>query len=159
RLFHNIIQPEDFIDEKDVPCNQAVQNRSQVTHTYQDGTRGNPEDHLHLIGDNSGQRCLTQPRRRIKEAMIQRLLALAHRFDEDAQVLFHPLLTDKLPQRLGPEGLLDGFFFRSGLSHQGCCAFVHESCFSASLIRSAVAPAALAWPDKRSSAARASDSR
>src|SRR6266700_2489026 len=129
----------DLIDEKDVSLIQAREDRSEIAFTFQHRSGSHPQAHLQLMRDDPGEGRFPQPGRRVKEAVIERFFTPPGRLDEDAQVLFHALLSHKLVQALRAERLFKRLFFRSGLSHEWrCFNRAHESCLSASLIKSAV---------------------
>jgi len=105
-----MVQAVDFIDEKDIALVQARQDGRQIAFALQDRARRDAQAHVHFMRDDARERRFPQPGRRIEEAVVERLLALARGFDEDAQVFLHAFLPDELVERLRPQRLLDRLF-------------------------------------------------
>jgi hypothetical protein len=58
---------------------------------------------LAITGPDVGQRCLAEPRRTVKQDVIERFAAAFRGADEHAQVLARRLLADELVEALGPK--------------------------------------------------------
>src|SRR5690606_30804863 len=102
-LLYGATQAVDFVDEEDVPGTQVGEDRRQVAGTLDDRPGSDADIHVHLIGDDVGERGLTQARRPVKEDVVQRLAARLGRLDEDAQIRLQQLLSGEVGQMLGAQ--------------------------------------------------------
>ena len=85
------------------PGSSAVENSRHVPGLLQRRTAGRPQTNPHLLGEDAAQGSLAEPRRTIKQYVIQGLPPLLGRRDEDLEVLLERLLPDELVERAGPE--------------------------------------------------------
>ncbi len=93
-LLHDMRQAVDLVDEKDILFVQIRQNRRQITRSFDHRTGGHLDIHPHLPGHDVGQGRLSETGRTIEEHMIEGLLPLFGRLDEDGEILLDLLLTD-----------------------------------------------------------------
>ncbi len=76
-----------------------------------DWTVRHVERDAHLMRKDLRERRLAEPRRAAEEHVIERLVALLRRFDEDAQILFVLLLTDVVVERARTERAVEARVF------------------------------------------------
>ena len=114
-LLHLTGEPVDLVDEQHIPCFQRRQHSGQIAAFFDGWAARRLELAAHLIGQDIGKRRLSQPRRAIKQHMVERLVARPRRVDEDAQVFLELLLPDVFAQRRGTKRdltFIHRFFFR-----------------------------------------------
>jgi len=61
----------DLVDEQHIACFEVGQDRSHVPRTFQRRARGHHDPGLQLIGDDPGQRGLSEPRRTRQQYMVE----------------------------------------------------------------------------------------
>src|SRR3546814_8455813 len=83
-----------------------------VAGPFQHRPRRLPQLDAHLVRGDMGQRGFPQARRAEQQDMIQRLVAIAGRLDEDFKLLAHAMLADVFLEFARTQGTLDGFFVR-----------------------------------------------
>jgi hypothetical protein len=107
-LLHRVAQPVDLVDEQHVALAQRGEHRGQVAGALDGRTGGGADLRPHLGGHDVGQRRLAQPRRAVEQDVVDRLIALPRRVDQDRQVLLDPILPGELIQPSRPDaGLQD----------------------------------------------------
>src|SRR5205814_6645425 len=79
---------------------------------------------LHLVGDEPCEGGLAEAGKPAEEHVVERLLALARRFDADLEVRHGLPLADELVERAGAEGVLEFriALVRAGPGHGGIIA-------------------------------------
>jgi hypothetical protein len=111
RLLHHPVQAVDLVDKKDIAFFQIGEDGSQIAGTLDGRAGGGLDPGVELMGDDMGEGGLTESRRAVKEAMIERLTALAGSIDEYLEVLLDARLPDILGKGLGPHPLLKAYLF------------------------------------------------
>ena len=83
----------DFVDEQHVAFVEVGDDGSQVASTLDDRPGGGLELHPHLVGDDVGERGLSEAWRTCEEEVIQRLLSTESGLNEDTEVVEYSLLA------------------------------------------------------------------
>src|SRR5712692_2490000 len=86
-LLDGAAQAVDLVDEKHFAGLQGRQNGGQVARVFYRRAGGGAQVDTHLDGDDVAERGFAKPRRAIQQHMIYRLVALARRFQQDAQII------------------------------------------------------------------------
>jgi hypothetical protein len=106
----------DFIDKKDVLGLEVGQDSGQVTGALNGGTRGRFDVDPRLSGDDVGEAGLAQPRRSVEKDMIDRFAAAPGGSDGYLEVFLGIVLPDEVGQGTGPEAVVQGCVFFTGLA-------------------------------------------
>ena len=96
RLLDRAAEPVDLVDEEDAAGLKRGEEGGDVGLALQRRAGGLHERHLHLGGDDVGERGLAEPRRAGEQDVVERLAAPPRRLDEDRQLLGHLLLVDEV---------------------------------------------------------------
>ena len=104
----------DLVDEQHVVRLEVGEQGREVTRTLEHRTRGVAQIDAHLLRDDVRQRGLAQAGRAEQQHVIERLVAIARRLDEDGELAADFLLADVLGQDLGPQRALDRLLLRRG---------------------------------------------
>ena len=118
----------DLIDKQHIVRFQIGQQRGQVARTFQHRAGRLPHIHLQFVTNNIGQRGLAQPGRAKQQHMIQRLLAIARRTDEDLHLLAHHLLAHIVGQHFRANGTVVCLFPDDGFGVNQTIGFYHACC-------------------------------
>ena len=113
-LFHHGGQAVDFVDEQDIVFFQVGQKRSEVLGLFQHRAAGLPQLDAELMRNDVRQGGLAQAGRAKQQHMVQRLVALARRADENLQLLAHLGLAHVLVEQLGAQRALHRLFVGRG---------------------------------------------
>ncbi len=100
RFFNRGRKPMNLIDKQDIVFLEVRQNGGQVTRMGQHEAGGRAERRPHLTSNDMSDSGLPQPRRAIKDRVIERFVPLLRCFDTDPQGFFHSLLADVFLQGL-----------------------------------------------------------
>ena len=92
-----------LIDEQDLLILHVGDDCRQIALDLQQGRRGRLKMRAQFVGDNVGQRSLSQPRRPIQQYMVHGLAARPRRLNRHRQILFDLGLPDKLIEPLRPQ--------------------------------------------------------
>ena len=95
-LFDRTIEAVDLVDEQDVARFEVGENRGEVAGALDGGPARGTDAHAELVGDDLRQRRLAQAGRSRQQQVVERLVALPCRLDQDRQVLLHPRLAEVL---------------------------------------------------------------
>ena len=106
----------DFINKKNVVVVEVGQNSRQVSGALYRRTGGNPDVHPHLSGNDISQGRFPQPRRAVKQYMVQRLVPALSRRDGYLQVLLDLVLPDKVIEAAGAEAAVKVYVFSPGFA-------------------------------------------
>ena len=96
-----------LVDEEHVARLQRGEYAGQVARLVEHGAAGDLEAHAQLVGDDVGQRGLTQSRRAVQQRVVEGLAAVLGSLDEDAQVVNDADLTGEVLKAQGAQGLLE----------------------------------------------------
>jgi len=97
----------DLVDEEHVAGLEIREQRRQITWALDRRAARHPQLSTHLRRDDVREGGLAEPGRAVEQQMIERLLALARRTNEDTEVLAQAVLTDHLIERTRAQTLLD----------------------------------------------------
>jgi len=100
----------DLVDEQHVVPFEVGQDRGQVLRFFQHRPRGLTQVHAEFGRDDVAECRLAQTGRAEQQHVVQRLLALARRPDEDFELLARLGLAHILIQVLGPQRALERIF-------------------------------------------------
>ena len=100
-------QSVDLVDEQHVAVLEFGEDRRQIAGAFQRRTRRDVQVDAHLGGHDAGQRGLAEAGRAGEQQVIDRLLTLAGRLEDDAQVLLEFALADELVERTRPQAGLE----------------------------------------------------
>ena len=89
----------DLVDEEHLALLQVGQHRREVARLLDDRSGRRADGDTQLVGDDRGQRRLTQPWRAGQQHVIERLATLPRRGNRDVKILADPLLPDVLVER------------------------------------------------------------
>jgi hypothetical protein len=106
-LLHARGQAMDLIDEEHITGLEIREQGCQVAGALDGGTTGGPQGCAHLVGDHAGERRLSQPRRAVKEHVVETFSTLPGSLDEHPEVLPQALLADHLIEAGGSKALLE----------------------------------------------------
>src|SRR5579859_1705205 len=110
-LLDGAAQAVDFVDEQHFARLQGRQDRGQVARVFDGRARGGAQADTHLNSDDVTERGFAQPRRAVQQDVIDRFVALARRFQQDAQIILDLLLPDIFRQAARAQTALDGLLF------------------------------------------------
>ena len=82
-------------------------DRGQVAGFFDGRTGGDLDGDAHLVRHHMGEGSLAQPRRTVKQHVIQRFAAFLCRGEQDRQVFTDLVLTGDLREPFGPQCLVD----------------------------------------------------
>ena len=102
-LLHHAGQTVDLVNEEHVTGVEVGQKSRQISLLLDGGTRGHPQIHPHLGGDDPRQGGLTQAGRAVKENVVKRITALFCGFDIHLKVFLYFFLTYVFVKRLGAQ--------------------------------------------------------
>ena len=97
------LQAVHLVNKKHLLVANVSQDGGEVAFDLQRGTGGLLGRHSQFVGNDGGQGSLAQPRRTVKQDVIQRLASRPRRLNRDGQVFFDFGLTDELRQPLRPQ--------------------------------------------------------
>ena len=103
-LLHAAVEAVDLINKEYVVLAQISKQSSQIARFFNSRAGGDPDIHIHLVGDDGGKGGLAQSRRAIEQHMVEVLAPHFGSLDIDAQVLLGLVLTDVFRQRPGTQG-------------------------------------------------------
>ena len=103
-----------FVNEQDVVFFQVGQQRGQVLGLFQHRATGLPQINTEFVRNDVGQRGLAQAGWAKQQHMVQCLVALARRTDEDLELLTHLGLAHVLVEQLGAQRPLHRLFIWGG---------------------------------------------
>ena len=95
----------DLIDKKDIADLEVCQYRREVPGALQNRPRGEVNLGVHLVGNDVGQRGLTEAGGPKEERMIESFTAMAGSIDKDPKVCGQPPLPDKFMEVAGSQRL------------------------------------------------------
>ena len=99
-LLHRRIEPVDLVDEQHVALFEIGEQRREVAGLGDHRAGGRAEVDAELARDDLRQRGLAEPGRADEQHVVERLVALARRLDEDAEIGARLLLPDEFGQPL-----------------------------------------------------------
>src|SRR5581483_7159816 len=108
QLLQRRLEPMHFVNEQYLVLADVGQNRSEIALDLQRRARGLLEVHAEFMGDDGGQRGLSQSRRAVEQNMVERLAAGTRRLDGHCEVFLHLGLADELLQPLRAQLQLEG---------------------------------------------------
>jgi len=88
----------DLVDKQDISGLQARKHRHHISRTLDGRARGYLDLGVHLIGDDVGQRGLTEAGRAMEQGVVERLSTKPGRRDGYLQVGLEPFLADVFGQ-------------------------------------------------------------
>jgi hypothetical protein len=100
-------QAVDLVDEEHVARAEVGEHPGEVALLLYRGARGGVQLCAHLCGEDVGEGGLAEPRGPAEQDVIERLVALARRGGEHAQVVDQFLLADVLVEGRRPQALLE----------------------------------------------------
>ncbi|MEY9591396.1 hypothetical protein ABIA06_003687 [Bradyrhizobium yuanmingense] len=119
-LLHRGAEAMDLVDEEHVAFFEVGQEGGKIAGLGDHGPRGGAETDAELLRHDLRQRGLAEPRGTYEQHVVQRLAALARRFDEDREILARLRLADEVGQRLRPQrGVADIIAAALGRDHAG----------------------------------------
>ena len=92
-----MVEAVNLVDEQDIAGLQAGEDRRQVAGPLDHRAGGHLDAGPHLVGDDIGQGGLAQPRKSVKQGVVQGFAAVAGRLEEHGQALLELFLADILP--------------------------------------------------------------
>ena len=90
----------DFVDEQDVALFEIGEQRREIAGLGDDGSRGGAKAYAEFARDDLRQRGLAEAGGTDEQHVVQRLVPLARRLDEDREVLPRLRLADEFGQQL-----------------------------------------------------------
>ena len=90
----------DLVDEQHIALFEIGQQRREIAGLGNHGARGGAKADAEFARDDLRQRGLAEARGTYEQHVIQRLVTLARRLDEDREIFPRLRLTDELGQRL-----------------------------------------------------------
>ena len=105
-FFHHPVQAVNFVDEQHIPVFEVGQDGGQIARPFNHRPGRGPNIYPHFPGNNMGHRGLAQPRRTVKQQVVEHVTALFGGLNGDAQVLFGTLLADVVIQAAGTQRAL-----------------------------------------------------
>src|SRR5262249_11322327 len=106
------LKPVNFVDEEDVTKIEVGEDCRQVTFELNQRTCRRPEMGSHFISDHRGERGFSQPRRSVKQNVIQRLSPLPSRSNRDLEILLNVPLPDVFLENTWAKRQFELSFFR-----------------------------------------------
>ena len=106
-LLEGRLQAVNLVDEQDGGGLEVGQNRGQVAGALERGTGSAAQTRPHLLSQDVGDRGLAETRWAVDQHVIERLVALEGRLDEDPEVGLHRLLADVLVESTRPQPQVD----------------------------------------------------
>jgi hypothetical protein len=94
----------DLVDEQYVAWFEVGQKRRQIPGSLEHRSRRLPQIHLELVGDDVGERGLTQSRRPEYQDVIECFAALSCGLNEDLHLVLDVGLANVVGERLGAHG-------------------------------------------------------
>ena len=101
------LEAVDLVDEQDLFGLHVGQDGREVARPLDDRPRRGLDADAHLLGDEVGETRLAQSRGPVEEDVVEVLVALLGRVDEDAEVGLDLLLADELIEGSRPEAVLE----------------------------------------------------
>ena len=93
-FFDDVIQPVDFIDEKDIALFEIGQEGGKIARALDHRTGSGFDAHAHLAPDDVGERGFPQPGRTVKKDMVEHVVARLRRRNGDPEIFLDRLLAD-----------------------------------------------------------------
>ena len=106
-LLDDRAEPVDLVDEQHVARVEVGQQSGQVAGLVQHGARRDAQLRSHLVGDDVGQRGLSQARRSVQQHVVERVAPHQRGLDEDAQVFDDLVLSREVAQLPGADFVLE----------------------------------------------------
>ncbi len=97
----------DLVDEQHLAGLEVGHDRGQIAGAFDRGARRGAERRAHLARDHVCERGLAEAGRAVEQDVIERLVAIARRLDEHAQVVEYAILADELLERARAQPILD----------------------------------------------------
>ena len=93
----------DFIDEEYILVVEIGEYGGEVSSTLNRRSRGNPDFHPRLRGDDIGQGCLAQTGRTVEQKMVQCIPPAFGGSNGYLQILLNPVLSGEVTEMTGSE--------------------------------------------------------
>ena len=118
-------QTVNFIDEQHVAGVQICKNRRQIPGALNRGAACYADIVTHFGGDDARERRLAQPRRTVKQNVIQRFAPRRCRLHIDAQAFLQLFLTEVIGKRPRAQRLLRVLIFLAKAGRNQAFFFLH----------------------------------
>ena len=125
-LLDHRAQAVDLVDEQDAAALQVGEDRGEIGGALQDRSGGLAQARPHLVGDDVGECGLAEPRGTEEEHVVERLVTLAGRADEDLELVPHRPLADVLREPARAQALLGAGILRRRLRQDDAVELGHE---------------------------------